>query len=47
MGDDLKCGCRCSMGHWFLCDKHENQIVNENIVETNESEKLEEMNLGE
>lgn len=23
MGNDFKCGCRLSMGHWFLCDVHE------------------------
>ena len=23
MGIDYKCGCRVSMGHWFLCMKHE------------------------
>ena len=23
MGTDFKCGCRVSMGHWFLCLTHE------------------------
>jgi hypothetical protein len=22
MGMEYKCGCRCSMGHWFLCNEH-------------------------
>lgn len=26
MGTDYKCGCRNSMGHWFLCKGH-NQIL--------------------
>ena len=27
MGKDFKCGCRCSMGHWFLCSKHEAELI--------------------
>lgn len=27
MGTDYKCGCRYSMGHWFLCDEHEALII--------------------
>jgi len=27
MGMDFKCGCRCSLGHWFLCKKHEKEIL--------------------
>ena len=27
MGRDFKCGCRCSMGHWFLCRTHEEELV--------------------
>ena len=23
MGEDWSCGCRVSMGHWFLCQNHE------------------------
>jgi len=26
MGQDYKCGCRYSMGHWFLCKKHEKEL---------------------
>jgi hypothetical protein len=26
MGQDYKCGCRCSMGHWFLCKAHEREL---------------------
>lgn len=28
MGTDFKCGCRNSGGHWFLCDKHELDLLN-------------------
>ena len=27
MGINYKCGCRCSAGHWFLCKKHETDII--------------------
>lgn len=27
IGEDFKCGCRCSMGRWFLCDKHESELI--------------------
>ena len=27
MGKDFKCGCRYSLGHWFLCDKHRLELV--------------------
>ena len=27
MGRDFKCGCRFSMGHWFLCDKHHTELL--------------------
>ncbi len=28
MGTDFKCGCRTSGGHWFLCKKHERDLLN-------------------
>lgn len=28
MGTDFNCGCRNSMGRWFLCEKHEIQLMN-------------------
>ena len=31
MGTDFQCGCRCSMGHWFLCDLHESEIIDYNL----------------
>lgn len=31
MGEDFKCGCRVSFGHWFLCSKHEDMIIEEEI----------------
>ena len=31
MGHDYQCGCRCSMGVWFLCDRHIQIIEDENI----------------
>lgn len=27
MGMDYECGCRESMGHWFLCKKHEAELL--------------------
>ena len=27
MGQGFDCGCRCSMGHWFLCCKHETELL--------------------
>ena len=27
MGQDFDCGCRCSMGTWFLCEKHEAELI--------------------
>ena len=27
MGFDYKCGCRFSMGHWFLCEHHEHMLL--------------------
>jgi hypothetical protein len=27
MGQDWSCGCRISMGHWFLCKNHENLLI--------------------
>lgn len=27
MGTDYKCGCRYSMGHWFLCEHHEHMLL--------------------
>ena len=26
MGTNFKCGCRFSMGSWFLCDEHELEV---------------------
>ncbi|MGD9381199.1 MAG: hypothetical protein PVI03_02030 [Candidatus Thorarchaeota archaeon] len=30
MGTDFDCGCRRSMGHWFLCEKH-TKLVEEGV----------------
>lgn len=27
MGEDFKCGCRVSCGAWYLCNKHENDLI--------------------
>ncbi len=27
MGQDFDCGCRCSMGTWYLCEKHEAELI--------------------
>jgi hypothetical protein len=35
MGFDYKCGCRLSGGHWFLCDKHEDKLM-EDLEEVEE-----------
>lgn len=39
MGIDYLCGCRCSFGHWFLCNKHENLIILEEVKTQLEQEK--------
>lgn len=38
MGADYKCGCRCSAGHWFLCNEHEAELIGklEEITEEEE-----------
>lgn len=33
MGQDFKCGCRCSQGSWYLCPKHEGKIYFDNEME--------------
>lgn len=32
MGTNFCCGCRTSGGHWSLCDKHENKILDQVIL---------------
>lgn len=27
MGNEFKCGCRVSAGHWFLCKRHESVFI--------------------
>lgn len=27
MGQDYKCGCRRSLSGWYLCDKHEGELI--------------------
>ena len=36
MGTDFKCGCRVS-GGWYLCEKHENKLIEILDLEQNES----------
>jgi len=40
MGMDYKCGCRVSMGHWFLCAKHEAELLSK-LEEYEEMEEQE------
>ena len=42
MGEDWSCGCRLSMGHWFLCQNHESillEMLEEVEEKSDESEK--------
>lgn len=47
IGVNFICGCRCSAGHWFLCDKHEAQLLAElqplEDEETDAEEQLEDI----
>lgn len=27
MGTDFKCGCRTSLGAWYICKKHESKLI--------------------
>ena len=37
MGMDFDCGCRCSFGNWFLCEKHEAELISK--LESNMDKK--------
>lgn len=39
IGINFKCGCRCSMGNWFLCNAHEDMLMAE-LKEDDDNEEL-------